>query len=328
MSKALRIFSLGKRQAAPRPKRIFEIDLLRGLAVLLMILFHLAYLFSAIPDFFVKPASGSVEWVSNLTKFGGEIWESYYDNGALKTLQIVFSGLFMLLCGISCTFAKSNFKRGIELGYVSVLLTIILDAGSTYIPGLEVQIFMGILHVMTIGILIYALVDHFFPSVYADLGMAAFFIVLTGAFTRFDEVSGPMGLTWITYQSHRLDGVLTYEAYSYAGDVSYSLTGTNLVTVMDKAFLNNLGNVILGRVGIGDDCFPPFVTCAAVFLGASIGKTTYAKRKSVLPETTPTRLAAPVIFLGKHSLAFYILHMPLLLLLLALVLSFAGYRLF
>jgi uncharacterized membrane protein len=328
MSMVVSRFVLAKRSPASPKKRIFEIDFLRGLAILLMILFHLAYLFSAIPEFFSKPDSGAVDWVVNLTDFGRQIWSNYYDNGALKTLQIVFSGLFMLLCGISCTFAKSNFKRGIELGYVSVLLTIILDAGSTYIPGLEVQIFMGILHVMTIGILVYALVDRFCPSVYADLIMAAIFILLTGLFTRFDEVNGPMGLSWITYQSHRVEGQVVYEAYAYGGAITYSGTGSHLVSTMSRAFLDNLGNVLLGRVGIGDDCFPPLVTCAAVFLGAAIGKTTYRHRKSVLPEGTPTKWAGPIIFLGKHSLTFYILHMPLLLLLLALVLSFAGYTLF
>lgn len=105
--------------------RLAEIDLLRGIAILLMIIFHtifdLAYFY---------------QWpIDYLDGF----W--YYQG---KTSAI----LFMLVSGISCTLSHNSLRRGLQVLGIGLMIT-----ATTYVFSPTMYIQFGILHLLGIGMI-------------------------------------------------------------------------------------------------------------------------------------------------------------------------------
>lgn len=107
--------------------RIMEIDFLRGIAIILMMLFHFLYDLQA---FYNIPIPS---W--------NHFW--YYE-GKLSAI------LFMLLAGISCTFSKNNLIRGFKVFLIGMLLTI-----GSYILMPEEYIRFGILHLLGLSMILF-----------------------------------------------------------------------------------------------------------------------------------------------------------------------------
>jgi uncharacterized membrane protein len=78
--------------------RIDIIDALRGVSILLMVVYHFGYdmvMYGRWPD-----------WI--------------LFNPAINTLQSVFAGVFILLCGFSCRYSRNNPRRGIFGGHADL----------------------------------------------------------------------------------------------------------------------------------------------------------------------------------------------------------------
>ena len=121
----------------PRPaERAFELDVLRGLALLMMILHHLIfdlrYLFAL-----------------DLFAFQEQRW-------FILLLRPVFLAVFTLVSGISSTFSRSNTKRGLRLAAVALALTF-FSLLLTAVTAVNFYIVFNILHVLAIGIWLYGL---------------------------------------------------------------------------------------------------------------------------------------------------------------------------
>lgn len=282
-------------------ERIFEIDFLRGFDVFLMIVCHFAYdMGPGIRDFFHFPASYP-EWVKAMDRFGNSVFFAITQPGgtrwgmdsavtSLFPLEVIGAGLFVLLCGISCSFAKSNFERGIKLYYVAMIITLFLYAYGFFskhaVMGVSPAIILGILHAMAFALILYAIFDHFFNKWWQTFIAA---IVLS---------AGALYGVWYFGQS--------------MNEWDYSL--------------GDFWKLLVGMVRTGDDYFSPLLISAVLFLGASIGKTLYRAKRSYLPKWFPKKWAKPFIFLGKHSLEVYILHQVVLYLILAVMLYPIGFR--
>lgn len=64
---------------------------------------------------------------------------------------------------------------------------------------------------------------------------------------------------------------------------------------------------------VGSDFFPLFPGFGWFLLGAAVGKTAYRKKKSLLPKVNADCLPLRIFrFIGRHSLWFYLLHQPVL----------------
>jgi uncharacterized membrane protein len=109
------------------PDRIWEIDFLRGIAIILMIMFHL---------------------VVDITEFYG--YHLNYLSGFWYYEGKVAAILFILLAGTSTVFSKNNTRRGlIVLGW-GLMLTVI-----TYLFESTTYIRFGILHFLGCCLLLY-----------------------------------------------------------------------------------------------------------------------------------------------------------------------------
>ena len=107
--------------------RIWEIDFLRGLALILMMLFHLLY---------------DLCYFYNINI---PYWNSFWTlEGKLSAI------LFMILAGISSTFSKNNLKRGFRIFLIGMALSL-----GTYIFMPSEYIRFGILHMLGSGMIIY-----------------------------------------------------------------------------------------------------------------------------------------------------------------------------
>lgn len=108
-------------------KRIWEIDFLRGIAIILMVIFHTAY---------------------DLKEFYS--WGFDFPNAFWTGLQILIGTMFSALSGISRSFTRSSLKQGLVTFGFGMLLTLV-----TYFVSSEIYIKFGILHFMGVSMIIY-----------------------------------------------------------------------------------------------------------------------------------------------------------------------------
>ena len=112
--------------------RIEILDGLRGLAVIFMVAYHFLYdavNFLGVPD-------------------------KYINNTVADVIQIVTATTFVVLCGISSHFSKSNIKRGIETLVIAVIISVV-----TFI--IDMPIIFGILHLLGVCMLLYGLLKRY-----------------------------------------------------------------------------------------------------------------------------------------------------------------------
>lgn len=111
------------------PRRIWELDFFRGIALLLMIFFHLIFDLADIYGYKINYESGTYHYIG-------------------RTAVI----LFIIISGISSTLSKNNIKRGTEIFAFALLITLV-----THFAGQGLEVKFGILHFMGISMIIYPL---------------------------------------------------------------------------------------------------------------------------------------------------------------------------
>jgi uncharacterized membrane protein len=112
-------------------RRVVFLDELRGLSILLMVVFHGAY---------------------DLVYIFGVDIPIFHSEFLQRFLQPFFAGVFILISGIVCRYSRSNLKRGLTalgLGLVMTLVT------WRFMPGQ--LILFGILHLLGVCMILYGL---------------------------------------------------------------------------------------------------------------------------------------------------------------------------
>lgn len=150
---------------AERPERrarIWEVDFLRGLSILLMVVYHLLYDLSAMAGY------------KRFLGVGIDLYDDYW-----MAAQFFFAGVFVLLSGISSTLTRSNARRGLKLLAVAALVT-----AATWVFDSSAPVHFGILHCLAVCIFIYGLLfKNSGPAALAAAAAAVF--VLSAARGRF-----------------------------------------------------------------------------------------------------------------------------------------------
>ncbi|MCF0138146.1 MAG: DUF1624 domain-containing protein [Oscillospiraceae bacterium] len=259
--------------------RIQELDLMRGIAVLLMIFDHLMYnLWGLMPLVFRDyPAEGLSLKIARTAL--------YYWRMDLRTgIRFIVLAVFMLLTGICCSLSRSNLRRGLRLMGFALLVT-----AATFVVGLvtdypDITIAFGVLHCIALALICVGLADKLGVSkwIYLALGLV---MVTAGAIL-----------------------------FSDAEFISYS-EGNAAVTVLRS---------VLGTASCGSDCFPFLLFGGQVFVGVFVGRQFYTERRSVFGARYENGL---VTFVGRNSLAVYIIHQMILPVLIGLILLACGFHL-
>jgi len=225
-------------------QRVWEIDFLRGLSILLVVGYHLLYDLGA----FV----GVEKFLGFSTDLSSSAW---------RAAQNFFAGLFVVLSGTSSTLSRGNVRRGVRLLAVAFLVTAV-----TYAFDPSSAVWFGILHLLAVSILIYkASFEKAGPAACAAWGAvvltfgAAIPALKKGLAVRFDWLL-PLGIHGPGFASF--------------------------------------------------DYFPLIPWLGIFLLGAALGKSVYAPKRSLLPRRPPQTFVNAA---GRHSLLIYIVHQPLIL---------------
>ena len=159
-------------------QRIWEIDFLRGLSIILVVGYHLL--------FDLGEFVGLRIFLGFSTDLSSVAW---------RVAQSFFAGLFIVLSGISSTLSRSNLRRGLRLLAVSFAVTAV-----TYGFNPSAAVWFGILQLLAVSILIYgAAFEKTRPFASAAAGVvvlglgSVLLLLIKGIEVRFDWLL-PLGI--------------------------------------------------------------------------------------------------------------------------------------
>lgn len=273
-----------------KKNRVWELDFLRGVAVICMCFDHLMYDLAYCKGWFSngKTANAFIDAMSVFAK-------AYWQTGTVASMGFrfwahhIFVFLFLFMVGTSCAFSRDNTKRGSLLAIVSLAFT-----GVTFIIReigiMQRGIVFGILHCIALSILCASAVDIATKKV-----------------------------KWLNKYLPLILGVVILACAIY----TQSWDTTKL---SDKSFqTEHMLGYILGGNAYGDDWFGLFPNVGAVLIGMYWGKSVYAVRRSLLP-ALDGKWNKPIRFVGRRALIFYLAHQVLLAAVVAVICLCAGYR--
>ena len=237
--------------------RIHLLDEVRGFAVFCMVFYHGFYILS---DF-----------------FGVEIAGKLFD--FFTPVEPFFAGLFIIVCGISCSLSHSNLKRGLKIFGVALALSFVTIV---IMPAINIdgaQIYFGILHFLGVSVLIHALIGK-----------------------KTEKINPYIGIIACAMLYPFFSGIET-------GTLSY---GEIFVLKIPEVFYNTNWLMPLGIYSkdfYSADYFPIFPSIFIFFAGVFIGR--IFKEKG-FPNYSYKQRVTFFGWLGKKAFIIYILHMPII----------------
>jgi len=200
-------------------RRIWEIDFLRAIAIILMATFHMVFDLNEFVGIDIDYLTGFWYW-----------------EGKASALTFIF------LAGVSSGFSKNTAKRGIKVLLYAMAITIV-----TYIFFIEQYIRFGILHFLGVSMLLFPLLNRMhnillvisasvialgaipLKNVLTDTAMLLPFGVMYRGFTTLDYY--PLS----PYLSVFILGVLAYKLYYYKRQSIFKFSYENsYITVISK----------------------------------------------------------------------------------------------
>jgi uncharacterized membrane protein len=250
-------------------KRICFLDELRGLAVLCMVFYH---------GFYVLDSIFGYEWAADLFWF-------------FSPVQPFFAGLFIFLCGVSCSFSRSNVKRGLKILGAAAVVTLFTTVIMPLLGFVECEIRFGILHFLSVSVLIGALFERITVKIPPAIGLVIcavlFFFtsgISSGTLGFGETLSFRLPSEW--YQTDWLAPTGIHSPSFYSADY-----------------------------------FPIFPYIFVFFAGVFSGK--FCKKKG-FPEWMYPQRVKLFGLLGRNAFVIYIAHMPLIFILTVIIQFIVG----
>lgn len=176
--------------------RIWELDFVRGFCIFLMILDHTLY---------------DLGFIFRQQWFGGQEGEGFLYQLCNFAATVFFPSLFrdiawwiavflfVFICGISCSFSRSNLLRGLRLAGVALLLTLVTYAMDWYFgQENEFTIRFGVLHMLAASILLYCLLRRTGPLF---MLLLSFFTIAMGVYFLNIPLESPISYSAILAHS-------------------------------------------------------------------------------------------------------------------------------
>lgn len=281
-------------QQSERSKsRIWELDFVRGICVILMVLDHIMYSIMDVAPFMDIMLGKSV-W-DNISLW---IQDVYWYSGLRTYVRFLVLGAFFIVCGTSCSLSRSNFKRGalcFLVGCGVSCVTVIIDK----IFAVGISIYFGVLHMLGVSILVYALLTEL-GKLICKLGKSEKTKVVTR--TIGDYLAPIMGvILLIVYFTCFFEGI--------KGDMP--ITNVKIedksMSVLASLFVNVQYSSIEHIVG-GADFWPLFPWLAIVLVGGFVGVGIYKSKARNYLARFDGKWNKPVCFVGRHALLIYVAH--------------------
>lgn len=202
-----------------RRNRIWEIDFLRGLAIILMIIFHVVF---------------------DLKEFYA--YKLNYSEGFWFYVGKAAASLFIFICGISANLTATTLKNGtIVLGWGMVLTVITY----LYTPALYIR--FGILHLLGLSLLVYPFIRRMRAGIMITVGLI---LILSGRSLSKIAVTTdwllPFGLTSTTFASLDYYPLIPWYGLfligTAVGKLAYSRKTSLLPFLVKPGIINRLGH--------------------------------------------------------------------------------------
>ncbi|MCQ2408944.1 MAG: DUF1624 domain-containing protein [Clostridia bacterium] len=256
-------------------KRIWELDALRGICILLVVLDHIA----RITYYYFGKVWYGPQLIGD--SIGAQICRFLRDaqtSAVRESLRIVVLFIFFSICGICSHFRRSNFKRAAELG----LLAAIISIGSYTLDNtFHVQnsyIEFGTIHFLSFCIFFYCILD-FLTKKTPILKSLTATLLMVGII-----------ITYFTYKAPASTPEWAYFIFPYR-----HYDGTNSIFY----YINDLSPGDLMNL----------IPWSAFFLiGVAIKPVLYPENRSLLPDFDKA-WHRPITFIGRHSLFIYLTHL-------------------
>ncbi|HWI54702.1 MAG TPA: heparan-alpha-glucosaminide N-acetyltransferase [Desulfobacteria bacterium] len=228
-------------------ERLWEIDVIRGTALVLMIFFHIL--------FTLKEVYG---------------YDVHYNQGIYYYIGKTSAIMFILISAVSTSFSRNNIKRALKFIAVAALITVVTHL---YNPALGIK--FGIIHFLGLSVLLAQVFNKISSYLLAVLGIL---IIAAGLFL------GP-----IAFDNNYL--------------FLFNMTGTGWVSA---------------------DYYPLFPWFGVFLFGIILGRVFYPAKVSRFDSEPRSGLINFLGFLGRHTLIIYLIHEPVLVLLIGVYKKILG----
>lgn len=192
--------------------RIHELDLLKGIAVILMIINHVLFHFG---NSFASEFNGTA--LEGFCTFARDA----HSSNLLNALNVIFcSGVFMTVSGITASFSKKPLKEGLMLTVIAAGITLL-----SYIVGLILNerliIWFGIIHLMAVCKLLTPLLKKIPKYLLPVAALAAFGL---GIYFRTITITEP-SLRFLAIFHFRCIGFTSSDYYPILPYIAFYIAG-------------------------------------------------------------------------------------------------------
>lgn len=264
--------------------RITEIDMLRGIAILLMVMDHIFYDLGFFMESFFTDYPDKFAFTAKLYDAAQFYWFNSWRVGV--RYFVVF--LFLALTGISCSFSRSNLKRGVKLLIFGLALTLVTYLLGVYMEDKDAVILFNIIHSIALSIICVWLIELITSNKWVFLALG---VIFTGV-----------------------------GAYIY-----FVNPGCKYVRFGSMPFFELLFKQMIGMVEVGADNASFLFSGGQVFIGVFLGKLLYKERKSLIFKGDYKNNF--LTFVGRNTLIIYLAHQVILPVIIGLILLIAGFKL-
>lgn len=298
-------------------KRIWEIDFLRGILIIGMVIDHFMFFLGMFSTLY--PEGSLPMWLINTSSFAN----AYWTNEVKIVIRFIGVTLFFLLTGISSKFSKSNLKRSVICMGFGVLLALIYMAYS-FIANTSFFVLFGIITCLGFAMFSY-------------WGIKTLYIKIKGDDKNWKWWSLGIGVLIA------LTGFIVNLCVSTDlrfGHIFLSMFGQFNPGRFDSTEPLTFGKAILTILGFykwGNDWMGIFPFVGFTFLGGFIGEHVYAVRRSIFfrkNEEKNIAFNAKAIkntwfinWLGAKTFIIYIIHPAVIVILMLIVFSISAGRL-
>jgi len=250
--------------------RIWEIDFIRGLLIIAVVVDHFFFDCTDVPKLFGDFYTASPEWMLTMAHVANFYWY-HIARAIIRTICIA---LFFFLSGISCTFSRKNSKRGLKLLLFGAIISLITYA-LYFANVMDERIVMGVITCFGLCILIFAGLDKLLD-------------------------------VWKVKYSYKSFIYLTIGVLMVIWSVSWNLYPENSVTSLTEWNFKNFFLFLLGKLRYGPgDYFGLLPHLAYIFLGAFVGMSLYKDRVSIFPRLQDNQFIRKINWVGRKTIWIY-----------------------